>query len=65
MNITKMYTVVEIQIEHFQLNTVNDGVIDFIEKFEYEYPHLQIISGTADWQDSGWRFLAKDLSGEF
>ena len=61
MNIKKLYTVVEITCEHSRYNTVNDGVIEFIEKFELENPGFEIINGTVQWCEESFYFLAKDL----
>lgn len=61
MNIKKMYTVVEITCEHSLLSTTNDGVIEFIEKFELEYPNFEIITGTVEWTEDAFICLAKDF----
>ena len=61
MNIKKMYTVVEITCDHELLNTFNDGVIEFIEKFENAYKNFEMINGTIEWNEDGFVCLAKEL----
>lgn len=61
MNIKKMYTVVEITCEHELLNTVNDGSIEFMEKFQNAYKNFEVIFGTIEWTEDAFVCLAKDL----